>query len=48
MKKFLSKIDVVSMIAGMASLALVEMVVPKVASSIVKVGNDIAKKVGIK
>ena len=48
MKKFLSKIDVASVVIGMTSLALVEMVVPKVASSIVKVGNDIAKKVGIK
>ena len=48
MKRFFSKIDGFSAVLGIVGLAVVEMVIPKVATAIVSVGNDIKKKVGVK
>lgn len=46
MKNFLRKLDVTSVVAGAVALALVEMVLPKVATSIVSVGTSAKKMLG--
>ena len=48
MKRLISKLDGFSAVVGIVGLAVVEMVIPKVATAIVSVGNDIKKKVGLK
>lgn len=46
MKNFLRKLDVTSVLAGVVALAVVEMVLPKVATSIVSVGTSAKKMLG--
>lgn len=46
MKNFLRKLDLTSVVAGVVALAVVEMVVPKVATTIVSVGTSAKKMLG--